>query len=119
MIKYDGLQEVMKQKNVTNNDIRTFLSPSTLIKLREGQNINTDNINKLCKYLGCQPSDIMRYEEVEGEEVFSKKDRAKMLMNEGYKTVMQMPDTEMEQGFMHVMKEAAKQGKADIQKKKK
>lgn len=114
MIKYDGLEKLLKEKGINRTDLRAFLAPMTLAKMKKGQNINTDNINKLCKFLDCQPGDIMRFEEAEGEEIFSKSDKARLIANSGYKTVMEMPADEIEKGFINVMKSAYKDSKKKV-----
>ena len=35
------------------------VSPSSLAKLRNGENVNTDIIVRICKTLQCEPGDIM------------------------------------------------------------
>ena len=38
-----------------------ILSESTMQKFRTGEMVSTDNIERLCKLLGCQPGDIIEY----------------------------------------------------------
>jgi len=40
-----------------------LLSASTVQKLREGQPLSWDNIQRLCELLNCQPGDIIEYVE--------------------------------------------------------
>ena len=35
------------------------VSPSSLAKLRNGENVNTDILVRICKTLHCEPGDIM------------------------------------------------------------
>ena len=35
------------------------VSPSSLAKLRNGENVNTDILVRICKILHCEPGDIM------------------------------------------------------------
>ena len=38
-----------------------ILSQGTVQKLRNNEGIGWDNIEKICKLLGCQPGDILEY----------------------------------------------------------
>lgn len=38
-----------------------LLSESTIQKFRTGQIISSDNLDNLCKFLECQPGDILEY----------------------------------------------------------
>jgi len=55
----------LKEKGYNTNRIRTegLLSQSTLQKLREGKGIAWENLEKICKLLECQPSDLIEYVE--------------------------------------------------------
>lgn len=57
----------LKEKGYNTNRIRTegLLSQSTLQKLREGKGIAWDNLEKICKLLECQPSELIEYVEEE------------------------------------------------------
>lgn len=37
------------------------LSRSTMLKMKKGDYISLDVVDKLCKYLKCQPGDILEY----------------------------------------------------------
>ena len=67
-MKYDKLFALMKEKGLTTYRIRRdrIITETTLQKLREGQNVTTDSIARLCRALSCQPGDIMEYTEEEG-----------------------------------------------------
>lgn len=67
-MKYDKLFALMKEKRLTTYRIRRdrIITETTLQKLREGQNVTTDSIARLCRALSCQPGDIMEYTEEEG-----------------------------------------------------
>lgn len=64
MLKYtiDILSE-LKSRGYTTYRIRKekLFSESTLQKFRKGTVVSADNINTLCKYLNCQPGDILEY----------------------------------------------------------
>lgn len=62
-IKYDKLLELMKQKGITSYTIRQnkIIGQATYKKIKEGGDIDTRTIAKLCELLGCQPGDILEY----------------------------------------------------------
>jgi len=53
----------LKEKGYNTNKIRTegLLSQSTLQKFRNQQGISWENIETLCRLLGCQPGDLLEY----------------------------------------------------------
>lgn len=67
-IKYDKLLKLMEEKGVTSYTIKkdNIIGQATFKKIKEGGDIDTRTIDKLCKLLNCQPGDIMEY--VEDEE---------------------------------------------------
>lgn len=67
MIRYYKLFDLLNRRGMKKSDLRQILSGKTVAKLSKGENITTDVINKICLFLGCQPSDIM--EVVESEEL--------------------------------------------------
>lgn len=64
-IKYDKLLKLMSEKGVTSYTIKKdkIIGQATYKKIREGGDIDTRSIEKLCAYLHCQPGDIMEYVE--------------------------------------------------------
>lgn len=62
-IVYGKLLELMKQKGVTSYTIRQnkIIGQATLKKIKNGGDIDTRTIAKLCGLLGCQPGDILEY----------------------------------------------------------
>ena len=38
-----------------------IMAQSTLQKFRDGEIVNIDNLNVICKLLNCQPGDILEY----------------------------------------------------------
>ena len=60
--KVDVLQ-ALKDKGYTTYSFRQnkTLSESTLTKLRNGEGVSWDNLEKLCELLECQPSDLIEY----------------------------------------------------------
>lgn len=59
MIRYYKLFDLLNRRGMNRTDLLEIISSPTLAKLSKGQNINTDIIDKICIFLGCQPSDIM------------------------------------------------------------
>ena len=62
MIKYYRLFDLLARKGMKKTDLLEIVSSPTLAKLGKGEIITTDALNKICKFLNCQPSDIMEYE---------------------------------------------------------
>ena len=63
-IKYkNDILKSLKDCGYNTNTIRKnkMFSESTLQKFRDQEPINFDNLNKLCKYLNCQPGDLLEY----------------------------------------------------------
>ena len=60
--KTDVLQ-ALKDKGMTTYAIRkdNLLSESTLTKLRNGEGVSWDNLEKLCELLECQPCDLIEF----------------------------------------------------------
>lgn len=62
--KYDRLFQMLKEKGITTYAIRkeNIVSQAALTKMKNGEgNIDTRTLERLCKYLNCQPNDIMEY----------------------------------------------------------
>ena len=66
-IKYDKLLALLKVKGYTSYRIRkeNIIGQATYRKIKEGGDIDTRTIAKLCQLLNCQPGDILKYEEEE------------------------------------------------------
>ena len=64
-IKYDKLLALMQEKGVTSYTIKkdNIIGQATFKKIKEGGDIDTRTIEKLCRLLNCQPGDIMEYVE--------------------------------------------------------
>ena len=65
-IIYDKLFTLLGEKGLTMYSLRRdkVIGTETLEKMRKGVGfIDTRSINNLCKYLNCQPGDIMEYVE--------------------------------------------------------
>lgn len=64
---YNKLFKLLIDKNMKKGDLCTAarVSPSSLAKLRNGENVNTDIIVKICHVLQCEPGDIMELSSTE------------------------------------------------------
>lgn len=53
----------LKEKGITTYQIRKekLLSESTVQKLRAGIGVSWENLETLCRLLGCQPYDLIEY----------------------------------------------------------
>lgn len=65
MIKYNKLFALLAMRGMKKTDLLQVISAPTLAKLSKGDVVKTDIIEKICLFLGCQPSDIMEVVEVE------------------------------------------------------
>jgi len=62
-IKYDKLFALLRLKEIKGADLirNKIVTAPTIIKLKHGQNVNTNILVKLCDYLGCSLGDICEY----------------------------------------------------------
>ena len=67
MVVYYKLFDLLKRRNMKVSDLRGVISSATVAKLNKGQHISGECIDKICRYLQCQPSDIMEIIESEAE----------------------------------------------------
>lgn len=67
-IKYDKLIALMQERGVTSYTVKNqkIIGQATYKKIMQGGDIDTRSIDRLCRYFGCQPGDILEY--VPGEE---------------------------------------------------
>lgn len=63
MIVFDNLWNVMKQKGISQYKlINTYeISPSQLTRLKRNESVSTNTIDKFCRILDCDISDIMEF----------------------------------------------------------
>lgn len=73
-IVYTKLLTLMKEKGLTSYTIKknNIIGQATLKKIKDGGDIDTRSIAKLCEALDCQPGDILEY--VPDEKFSSKND---------------------------------------------
>lgn len=89
MFVYKKLFDLMKEKNITRNDLRNegIISSATIAKLGKNEKVSIDVIETLCGYLECQPGDIMEY--VPEKSVKELKEQVATLQN----MLLQLKDT--------------------------
>jgi putative transcriptional regulator len=71
-IKYNKLFALLESKGLTPYSLRRekIIGNATLEKLQKGQgNIDTRSLDRLCKYLQCQPGDLMEYTDTAETEI--------------------------------------------------
>ncbi len=61
MIKYYRLFDLLNRLGIKKTDLYEIITAPTLSKLSKGKTVTTDTIAKICKFLNCQPGDIMEY----------------------------------------------------------
>ena len=62
MIDYSPLWETMRKKNITQYKLlQAGIDNKTLDKLKKGKNITLLTVEKLCKIIGCNISEIIRF----------------------------------------------------------
>lgn len=92
-IRFYKLFDILNRRDLMKKDLvkPELLSSATMAKLSRGENVSTETIDRICKYLNVQPGDIMEYipetpEEKENRlkrtKERSKKDNAKRKQNE-------------------------------------
>lgn len=61
--KYDKMFALFKEKGISTYKIRkeNLISQSSLTKMKNGGDIDTRTLEKVCAILHCQPGDIMEY----------------------------------------------------------
>lgn len=68
-IKYDKLIKLLEEKKITSytmkNKYKNLIGQATFKKIKEGGDIDTRTIDKLCSLLKCQPGDILEHVEDE------------------------------------------------------
>ena len=65
-IVYNKLFQLLESRGLTSYCLRRdkIIGNATIEKLQKGQgNIDTRSLDSLCKYLQCQPGDLMEYVE--------------------------------------------------------
>ena len=62
-ISYKKLITIFEEKNITSYTIKkeNIIGQASWKKIHDGGHIDTRTIESLCKYLQCQPGDILEY----------------------------------------------------------
>lgn len=62
-ISYKKLLTLCEKKGINSYKIKkdNIIGQASWRKIQEGGHIDTRTIDKLCKYLNCQPGDILEY----------------------------------------------------------
>ena len=63
-ISYSKLLKIFAEKGITSYTVTKkdkIIGQATWKKIHDGGHIDTITIEALCKYLGCQPGDIIEY----------------------------------------------------------
>lgn len=68
-IKFYKLWDILNRRGMKKTDLLQVISSPTLAKLAKSESITTEVIGKICKFLNCQPGDLMEYEASEKEEI--------------------------------------------------
>lgn len=70
MICFDKLWMTMREKGITTYKLIKYhnFSPSQIQRLKRNQCVSTYTLNRLCKILECDVSDIARYQEDDDQE---------------------------------------------------
>lgn len=65
MICYDKLIKMFEAKGITSYTMKkeNIIGQASWKKIHEGGHIDTRTIDSLCRYLKCQPGDILEYKE--------------------------------------------------------
>ena len=64
MITYEPFRAYVATKNIKKKDImeNTGISPATMSKLKHDQPVSIEIIGRLCSFLDCSITEIVRYE---------------------------------------------------------
>ncbi|HEY0829207.1 MAG TPA: helix-turn-helix transcriptional regulator [Bacilli bacterium] len=63
MISYKPLQKLLIDREIKKQDMMRLaeISSATMAKLNTNEYVSLEVIDKICKALNCQPSDILEY----------------------------------------------------------
>lgn len=63
MIRYDKLSQLLKDRGLTMSGMRALgINPKTQARINDGTcDFKLSTLNLICKYLNCQPGDILEY----------------------------------------------------------
>ena len=82
-IRYYKLFDLLNRRGLMKSDLRHILSSATVAKLSKGEYISGEAIEKICRFLDCQPGDIMEVvSDPDPNEPLITKERLDALWNE-------------------------------------
>lgn len=63
MISYKKLLQLCEERNINSYTMKKnkIIGQAAWISLKEGKDVRVSTINALCKYLDCQPGDLLEY----------------------------------------------------------
>ncbi len=61
MLSYNKLWILLDVKGMKKTDLKAIMSGSTLAKLGKNETVSSAVIENICKFLDCQPGEIMEY----------------------------------------------------------
>lgn len=103
MIAYFKLLDLLNRKNIRKEEFRKKIgiSSGTMAKIGKNEYVALEVIDKICKYLNCQPGDIIEYIETEektsneiwGEQIELIKKPKKGILKESLKNGLAFGDT--------------------------
>ena len=64
VIVYDGIMQKLSAAGWTSYRLRHegMIAEGTLTRIRQGQSITTETIDRICELLNCQPGEILKWE---------------------------------------------------------
>ncbi|MCM1226145.1 MAG: helix-turn-helix domain-containing protein [Clostridium sp.] len=64
-ISYSKLLKICNEKHINSNTMRKekVIGQASWVSIKNGGHIDTRTIGKLCRFLKCQPGDILEYVE--------------------------------------------------------
>lgn len=62
-IVYEKMIKIFKERGITSYTFRNnhVISQRTWTNIQTGKGLDTKSLNALCKYLDCQPGDLLEY----------------------------------------------------------
>ena len=61
-ISYEPMWNTMREKGISQNQmIRQGIDKKTLYAIRHGQNINTSTLERICRILQCEASEVITF----------------------------------------------------------
>ena len=64
MIDYTPLWELMKEKEISQYYLNQHgIANKTIYNMKRNYYISTNTVEKICKIVGCTPSDIMQFKD--------------------------------------------------------